>query len=366
VGHRFNPDRLLLDPYARAHAGQLVWDPATFGHTIGAPGDDLAYDERDSAPFVPKSVVVDPNFDWRSEIRRRSVPCDHTIIYETHVKGFTQLNPEVEEKLRGFYAGLGSKPVVDYIKSLGATTVELLPVHTFIDDSHLLEKGLRNYWGYNSIGFFAPDPRYAFDVANSLREFKEMLARLHERGSRSSSTSSTIIPPRATSAARHCRFEESTTVSTIGSRLISRATTSTTPALGTPSTSVIHADSNCRRQPSLLGKRNAGRRFPVRSGDHPPTRTRRLRDDAIERRHLGRAAGFQTPRIVLRFPCPAQRAPLHSGADCAGKLSPSSRKRQLQKKIRSCLTGLLDFQREQRVRWATTGFPVPVAILTNR
>jgi glycogen operon protein len=102
AGHRFNPNKLLLDPYARAHAGQLVWDPATFGYTIGAAGDDLAYDERDSAPFVPKSVVVDPNFDWRSEIRRRSVPWDHTIIYETHVKGFTQLNPDVEEKLRGF------------------------------------------------------------------------------------------------------------------------------------------------------------------------------------------------------------------------------------------------------------------------
>ena len=182
AGHRFNPNKLLLDPYARAHAGKLVWDPATFGYTIDAVGEDLTYDERDSAPFVPKSVVVDPNFDWRSEIRRRSVPWDHTIIYETHVKGFTKLNPEVEERLRGSYAGFGSKPVVEYIKSLGVTTVELLPVHTFIDDSHLLERALRNYWGYNSIGFFAPDPRYAFDVANSLREFKEMVARLHDAG----------------------------------------------------------------------------------------------------------------------------------------------------------------------------------------
>ena len=106
----------------------------------------------------------------------------HTIVYETHVKGFTKLHPQVDEKLRGFYAGLGSKPIVDYIKSLGVTTVELMPVHTFIDDSHLLDKGLSNYWGYNSIGFFAPDPRYASDVPNSLREFKEMIARLHDGG----------------------------------------------------------------------------------------------------------------------------------------------------------------------------------------
>ncbi len=182
AGHRFNPNKLLLDPYARAHAGKLVWDPAVFGYTLGAEGADLTLDERDSAPFVPKSVVVDPNFDWRGEYRRRSVPWDHTIIYEAHVKGFTKLNVNVDEKLRGFYAGLGSKPAVDYIRSLGVTTVELLPVHTFIDDSYLLEKGLKNYWGYNSIGFFAPDPRYAADVPNSLREFKEMIARLHDAG----------------------------------------------------------------------------------------------------------------------------------------------------------------------------------------
>ena len=176
------PNKLLLDPYARAHAGKLCGTRRFSATRIGAEGDDLTFDERDSAPFVPKSVVVDPNFDWRGEYRRRSVPWEHTIIYETHVKGFTKLNHKVDEKLRGFYAGLGSKPVVDYIKSLGVTTVELMPVHTFIDDSYLLEKGLNNYWGYNSIGFFAPDPRYASDVPNSLREFKEMIARLHDGG----------------------------------------------------------------------------------------------------------------------------------------------------------------------------------------
>ncbi len=182
AGRRFNPNKLLLDPYARAHAGKLVWDPSVFGYTLGAEGDDLTFDERDSAPFVPKSVVVDPNFDWKGEYRRRSVPWDQTIVYEAHVKGFTKLHPLVDERLRGFYAGLGAKPVVDYIRSLGVTTVELLPVHTFVDDSLLLDKGLRNYWGYNSIGFFAPDPRYAADVPNSLREFKEMIARLHDGG----------------------------------------------------------------------------------------------------------------------------------------------------------------------------------------
>ncbi len=180
-GHRFNPNKLLLDPYARAHAGQLTWDPAVFGYKMES-GDDLTFDERDSAPFMPKCVVVDPNFDWRGEPEHRAVPWDHTIIYEAHVKGFTKRHPAVPEALRGTYAGLATKAVIDYVKSLGVTSIELLPVHTFVNDSHLLERGLTNYWGYNSIGFFAPDPRYAADVPNSLREFKEMVARFHEAG----------------------------------------------------------------------------------------------------------------------------------------------------------------------------------------
>jgi glycogen operon protein len=181
AGHRFNPNKLLLDPYARAHAGKLTWDPAVFGYRMES-GDDLTFDDRDSAAFVPKCVVVDPNFDWRGEPGRQAVPWDHTVIYETHVKGFTQLHPDVPQKLRGTYAGLGTPAAIKHIKSLGVTSVELLPIHTFIDDSQLLEKGLRNYWGYNSIGFFAPDPRYAADVPNSLREFKEMVARFHDAG----------------------------------------------------------------------------------------------------------------------------------------------------------------------------------------
>ncbi len=181
-GHRFNPNKLLLDPYAQAHAGTLRWDPAVFGYTIGAKGDDLSFDKRDSAPFMPKCVVVDPNFDWHSERRRRDVPWNRTVIYETHVKGFTKRHPAVPEHLRGTYAGFSTKGVIDYVRSLGITTVELLPVHTFVDDDFLLEKGLKNFWGYNSIGFFAPDPRYAADVGNSLREFKEMIARFHDAG----------------------------------------------------------------------------------------------------------------------------------------------------------------------------------------
>jgi glycogen operon protein len=181
AGHRFNANKLLLDPYAVAHAGSLRWDPACFGYQMES-GDDLSFDERDSAAFVPKCVVVDPNFDWRGEAVKHHVHWVRTIIYEAHVRGFTRLRDDIAEHLRGTYAGFASAPVIDYIRSLGVSSVELLPVHTFIDDKLLLEKGLRNYWGYNSIGFFAPDPRYAADHLNTLREFKEMVARYHEAG----------------------------------------------------------------------------------------------------------------------------------------------------------------------------------------
>ncbi|HEY8336890.1 MAG TPA: glycogen debranching protein GlgX [Tardiphaga sp.] len=180
-GHRFNPNKLLLDPYARAHAGQLEWNPAVFGYKMET-GDDTTFDERDSAPFMPKCVVVDKNFDWTGEAGRQPVPWDQTIVYETHVKGFTKLHPDVPEALRGTYAGFGTARVVDYFRDLGITSVELLPIHTFINDDYLLDKRLVNYWGYNTIGFFAPDPRYASDVPNSLREFKEMVAALHAGG----------------------------------------------------------------------------------------------------------------------------------------------------------------------------------------
>ncbi|HEU0084381.1 MAG TPA: glycogen debranching protein GlgX, partial [Bradyrhizobium sp.] len=180
-GHRFNPNKLLLDPYARAHAGALTWNPAVFGYHMES-GDDLTFDERDSAPFMPKCVVVDPDFDWTCVPARQNVHWDQTIIYETHVKGFTRLHPDIAENLRGAYAGFGADPAIAHLKSLGITSVELLPVHTFVNDSNLVEKGLNNYWGYNTIGFFAPDPRYAADAPNSLREFKEMVSRLQGAG----------------------------------------------------------------------------------------------------------------------------------------------------------------------------------------
>jgi isoamylase len=180
-GHRFNPNKLLLDPYAKAHTGTLEWNPAIFGYQMES-GDDTTFDERDSATFMPKCVVVDPDFDWKGEPNRNPIAWDHTILYETHVKGYTKKHPEVPEKLRGTYAGLGQKPVVDYIKSLGVTSIELLPIHSFVDDSQLLEKNLVNYWGYNTIGFFSPATRYASDRANSLREFKEMVASIHDGG----------------------------------------------------------------------------------------------------------------------------------------------------------------------------------------
>jgi glycogen operon protein len=181
AGHRFNPNKLLLDPYAKGYFGELTWNPAVFGYQMES-GDDLSFDDRDSAPFVPKCVVVDPNFDWKGAPRGRGVPWDLTVIYETHVRGFTKLHPSVSEKLRGTYAGLGSKAVVEYIRSLGVTSVELLPVHTFVNDAYLLDRKLTNYWGYNSIGFFAPDPRYASEREQTLREFKEMVARFHDAG----------------------------------------------------------------------------------------------------------------------------------------------------------------------------------------
>ncbi|HZC36500.1 MAG TPA: glycogen debranching protein GlgX [Chthoniobacterales bacterium] len=180
-GHRFNPNKLLLDPYACGHTGDLTWHPAIFGYQMETM-DDLTFDERDSAPFMPKCVVVDPTFQWSEARTQKRIPWDDTIIYELHLRGFTKQHPKVPEKLRGTFAGLAQKAVIDYIRSLGVTSVELLPIHAFVTDSHLLEKGLTNYWGYNSIGFFAPDPRYAFEREQTLREFKEMVARFHEGG----------------------------------------------------------------------------------------------------------------------------------------------------------------------------------------
>ncbi|WP_425483267.1 glycogen debranching protein GlgX [Aurantimonas aggregata] len=179
AGHRFNPNKLLLDPYAKQHLGAVKWDDALFGYTIGHADGDLSYDERDSAAFVPKCRVVDSAFTWGDE-RRPRVSWERTIFYETHVKGFTQRHPAVAEADRGKFSGLMNREIVDYIRSLGVTSVELLPIHAFVDDSYLVEKGLRNYWGYNSLGFFAPDPRYL--AGPFVNEFKEMVSAFHHAG----------------------------------------------------------------------------------------------------------------------------------------------------------------------------------------
>lgn len=182
-GHRFNPNKLLLDPYARSHVGSLQWNDACYGYTVGAENTDLSFDDRDSALFVPKSVVVDPEFRWRhTTTGRRSTPWNRTIIYELHVRGYTKRCPALPKKKRGTFAGLAQKHIIDYIKSLGVTAVELLPVCTYVTERSIEEKGLTNYWGYNTIGFFAPEPHYACDPHNTLNEFKHMIARFHDAG----------------------------------------------------------------------------------------------------------------------------------------------------------------------------------------
>jgi glycogen operon protein len=177
-GHRFNPNKLLLDPYAKQIVGQLEWNPALFGYRMEA-GDDLTFDERDSAPFMMKARVIDSAFTWGPKPRPQNA-WEKTVIYETHVRGYTMRHPGVPEELRGSYAGLATKEVLDYVRSLGVTAIELLPVHTFLDDSYLVDKGLRNYWGYNTIGFFAPARRYAANKDFAFAEFKEMVAHVHD------------------------------------------------------------------------------------------------------------------------------------------------------------------------------------------
>lgn len=178
-GHRFNHHKLLIDPYAKQLVGKLKWSECLFGYTIGSPDGDLSFDERDSAPFVPKAKVVDPAFTWGHH-RSHRVPADKTIIYETHVRGISMRHPAVPSELQGTFAGLGHPELLKHIRSLGVTSVELMPVHAFVDDNHLLERGLKNYWGYSTLAFFAPHTPY---TANGhLNEFKEMAARLHNAG----------------------------------------------------------------------------------------------------------------------------------------------------------------------------------------
>jgi glycogen operon protein len=182
-GERCNPAKLLIDPYARALAGRLNWDAPVFGYQLGDPGEDLSMDEGDSAWGVPKSVVTTSHFDWENDRPPLTLVHD-SIVYEMHVKGFTAQHPDIPEEVRGTYAGIAHPVAIEYLKKLGVTAVELMPVHEFIDDKHLLDRKLRNYWGYNSINFFSPDARYSAsgDRGEQISEFKMMVKALHRAG----------------------------------------------------------------------------------------------------------------------------------------------------------------------------------------
>ncbi|MGP9805422.1 glycogen debranching protein GlgX [Paracoccus sp. NSM] len=179
-GHRFNPNKLLLDPYALELRGDIRWHDALFGYRIGHGREDLSFDRRDSAFVMPKCVVVDPAVTWGPDLRPNR-PWAETVIYEAHVKGMTARHPGIPEKLRGSFGGLADPRVIDHLNDLGVTAIELMPAQAFFDDRYLIEKGLTNYWGYNTAGFFAPAMRYISPGAN-LHEFKLMVRRLHEAG----------------------------------------------------------------------------------------------------------------------------------------------------------------------------------------
>jgi len=183
-GLRFNPNKLLLDPYAKAIGRQLQWADELFGYHLGDASADLSFDDRDSAPFAPLGAVIDSGFDWSGE-KRPSYPAHETLIYEAHVRGMTQLHPEVPKHLRGTYAGMASEPIIKHLQNMGVTALELMPTHYFVQDRHLLERGLRNYWGYNTLGFFAPEMSYASTPESpdqAVREFKGMVKILHNAG----------------------------------------------------------------------------------------------------------------------------------------------------------------------------------------
>jgi glycogen operon protein len=178
-GHRFNPNKLLLDPYARQIFGRVRWHDALYGYRMGAQRGDLIMDRRDSASMMPKAVVEDASHTWSGD-QRPQRPWRDTIIYEAHVKGFTERHPDMPKGVRGTYSGLGHPAAIDYLVKLGVTAIELLPIHTFVDDRFLVEKNLRNYWGYSTLGFFAPEPRYLGE--DGVLGFKAAIASLHEAG----------------------------------------------------------------------------------------------------------------------------------------------------------------------------------------
>jgi isoamylase len=182
-GHRFNPNKIVLDPYVKAIGRDLKWDDTLFGYKVGDPAADLSFDERDNAAFCPLASVIDTAFTWGDD-RPPRTPWHKTMIYEAHVQGLTMLHPGISEKQRGTYAGIASEPMISHLLDLGVTALELMPVHYHVNDRHLMEKGLTNYWGYNTLGFFAPHLAYAskHSPRKSLQEFKMMVRALHAAG----------------------------------------------------------------------------------------------------------------------------------------------------------------------------------------
>ncbi len=182
-GHRFNESKILLDPYARAIAGLIKWSDEMFPYVFGEEDADLNKDSRDNAAGLPKSVVVSDEFDWAGDTGP-DIPLAESIIYEMHVKGFSKLCPHIPEEIRGSYAALGSDFAIEYFRSLGVTAIELLPVHHFVNDEHLEKRGLANYWGYNSIGYFAPHSAYSSSgiLGQQVTEFKGMVKRAARGG----------------------------------------------------------------------------------------------------------------------------------------------------------------------------------------
>ncbi len=182
-GPRCNPAKLLLDPYARAIEGDVTWDSSVFPYPLGHPDGDGATDDRDSAPFVPRAVITDPKFNWGRDRHPRR-PWHETVIYETHVKGFTTCHPDIPARLRGTYSGLAHPVAIEHLVRLGVTAVELMPVHQYVNDHALAQRGLRNYWGYNSIGYFAPHNGYSSSgqCGEQVLEFKQMVKALHAAG----------------------------------------------------------------------------------------------------------------------------------------------------------------------------------------
>jgi isoamylase len=182
-GQRFNPSKLLIDPYAKAIAGKIEWNDALFGYDLHHSDKDLTLSNTDSAPYLPKCVVIDSTFDWEGDQQLR-IPYHRSIIYETHVRGFTMQHPDIPEEIRGSYSALSHPVTIDYLRKLDITAIELMPVHHFIADRHLIEKGLTNYWGYNTIGYFAPEVRYSSTgvFGEQVTEFKQMVKDLHKAG----------------------------------------------------------------------------------------------------------------------------------------------------------------------------------------